>query len=174
MPVTRTARATGTHGSTLGTFVPERSSGGTSFSEIEKTPAYDVDRALTPTPSTSAPRKTRFSLPWTPLPVRGCNWCSCCPACLWIARDPPASPPRLARTGASGGTTGCCDDGLKCACLPTSWVSGKLKWTCTDAAQELSSSPSVSKDLVYVGSNDIYLHTVNKITGEFKFEFLTW
>ena len=53
-------------------------------------------------------------------------------------------------------------------------VSGKLKWTCTDAAQELSSSPSVSKDLVYVGSNDIYLHTVNKITGEFKFEFLTW
>jgi len=50
---------------------------------------------------------------------------------------------------------------------------GKALWNYTGAGEELNSSPSVTRDMVYVGSNDHYLHGVDIHTGEFKFKFKT-
>ena len=52
-------------------------------------------------------------------------------------------------------------------------ATGKQVWTYTGAAQELNSSPTVTADTVYVGSNDRYLHAVDVKTGAFKFKYET-
>jgi outer membrane protein assembly factor BamB len=52
-------------------------------------------------------------------------------------------------------------------------TTGKLIWTYTGAADEFNGSPSVSHDTVYVGSNDHYLHAVDRKTGAFKFKIQT-
>ena len=46
-------------------------------------------------------------------------------------------------------------------------------WRYRGAAKELNGSPSVSKDLVFVGSNDRFLHAVHKRTGKLAFKFKT-
>ena len=46
--------------------------------------------------------------------------------------------------------------------------------SCTaGATQEFNGSPSIGGDIVYVGSNDRYLHAIDRKTGAFKFKFLT-
>ena len=42
---------------------------------------------------------------------------------------------------------------------------GKLLWKYDQAAEEFNGSPSVTLDTVYVGSNDHYLHAVDRVSG---------
>jgi len=52
-------------------------------------------------------------------------------------------------------------------------ATGKQVWSYTGAAEELNSSPSVTADTVFVGSNDRHLHAVDAWTGVFKFKYET-
>jgi outer membrane protein assembly factor BamB len=52
-------------------------------------------------------------------------------------------------------------------------TTGKQIWKYTGAKEELNGSPSVTLDTVYVGSNDHYLHAVDRRSGAFKFKFKT-
>jgi len=50
---------------------------------------------------------------------------------------------------------------------------GQMLWKYAGAEEELNSSPAISRDTVFVGSNDHYLHAVDRLTGKFKFRFKT-
>eukprot|EP00051_Salpingoeca_urceolata_P005069 m.70119 g.70119 ORF g.70119 m.70119 type:complete len:402 (-) comp14039_c0_seq5:151-1356(-) len=50
---------------------------------------------------------------------------------------------------------------------------GALMWKNSEPAQECNGSPSISRDLVYVGCNDQYLYALNPLTGKTRFRFLT-
>lgn len=52
-------------------------------------------------------------------------------------------------------------------------TTGRQIWKYKGASDELNGSPSVTLDTVYVGSNDKYLHAVDRRTGVFKFKFKT-
>ena len=52
-------------------------------------------------------------------------------------------------------------------------ATGRELWRYTGAGEELNGSPSVTLDTVFVGSNDHFLHAVDRTTGAFKFKIKT-
>ena len=52
-------------------------------------------------------------------------------------------------------------------------ATGKQRWRFSGAPAELNSSPSVTLDTVFVGSNDKYLYALARETGELKFKVKT-
>lgn len=52
-------------------------------------------------------------------------------------------------------------------------TTGEQKWKYDGAAQEMNGSPTLTRDLVWVGANDRYMHVLDRHTGVFKFKFET-
>ena len=50
---------------------------------------------------------------------------------------------------------------------------GNVVWKFTGATQELNSSPTLTENFVFVGSNDKYLYALDRKTGALKFKFET-
>ena len=57
--------------------------------------------------------------------------------------------------------------------LAVDYLTGHVEWTYDQTNATLNSSPAVTADAVYVGSNDKLLHAVDKATGQRKWTFPT-
>ncbi|EGD81730.1 hypothetical protein PTSG_02441 [Salpingoeca rosetta] len=52
-------------------------------------------------------------------------------------------------------------------------TTGSVLWTYSNSTQEFNGSPSLSRELVFIGANDHNMHVLDRFTGELKFKFPT-